>query len=202
MRTEEIIVNGHGGGIWETMNVTEKAGEEAGLSYKEKLRLRLLAEELLGMMRGIVGEAEAAFWVENNDRRFELHLNSDVPLSQEMRKELISVSSKGENAAAKGFMGKIREMIAVIVLPRESGPTMASLGLMSFGSPNGFRAGSVSYAWSMNEYRLGVENRRLESEEADAAWDELEKSIVANIADEVSVSINGSHVETVIYKEF
>ncbi|MBQ6470239.1 MAG: hypothetical protein IJJ50_09345 [Lachnospiraceae bacterium] len=202
MRTEEIIVNGHGGGIREAMNVTEKAGEEAGLSVKEMLRLRLLAEELLGMMRGIVGEAEAVFWAENNEKRFELHLDSDVPLSQEMRKELISVSSKGENAAAKGFMGKIREMIAVIVLPRESGPTMASLGLMSFGSPNGFRAGSVSYAWSMNEYRLGVENRRLESEEAGAAWDELEKSIVANIADEVSVSINGSHVETVIYKEF
>ena len=202
MRTENITVNGRGEGIREAMNATEQAGADAGLSGKEQLRLRLLAEELLGMMRGIVGGVEAVFWAENEGSQFELHLVSDVSLSQEMRKELISVSTERENAAAKGFMGKIREMVAILLLPRESGPSLAALGMMSFGSPNGFRAGSVSYAWSMNDYKSGVETSRADNEEADAAWDELEKSIVANIADEVSISIQGSHVETVIYKKF
>jgi len=202
MKTDNVIVTSLGEGISGAMNVTEKIGEQAGLTAKESLRRRLLAEELVGMMRGIVGGVEALFWVENDGKNFRLHLKSDVELSQEMRKELIAISSARENAAAKGFMGKIREMIAVLLLPKESGPSMASIGLMSFGSPNGFRAGSVSYAWSMKDYKSGVDGSRETDAEASNAWDDLEKSIVANIADEVTVSINGSDVETVIYKAF
>jgi hypothetical protein len=34
------------------------------------------------------------------------------------------------------------------------------------------------------------------------AWDELEKSVVSNLADDVKVSINGRNVEMVILKQF
>ena len=202
MRTENITVSSLGEGISEAMGATEALAGAAGLTDKEQLRLRLLTEELLGMMRGIVGGVEAVFHAENEGKEFRLCLGADVTMSQEMRRELISVSSDRENAAAKGFMGKLREMVAILMLPRESGPTLATLGLMSYGSASGFRAGSVSYAWSLNQYKTGVNDNRGTDTVADDAWDELEKSIVANLADEVSVSIAGSHVETVIYKKF
>ena len=38
--------------------------------------------------------------------------------------------------------------------------------------------------------------------DADEAWDELEKSIVANLADEVTVNIVGNAVKIVITKTF
>ena len=39
-------------------------------------------------------------------------------------------------------------------------------------------------------------------EAARQAWDELEKSVVAHVADDVKVSIRGSVVEMTIFKKF
>ena len=50
----------------------------------------------------------------------------------------------------------------------------------------------------MNRYRDAVREGRAPQED----WDELEKSIVANIADDVKIGIAGQDVEMVITKKF
>ena len=52
--------------------------------------------------------------------------------------------------------------------------------------------------WSMNRYKAAVKDGRAPEED----WDELEKSIVANIADDVQIGIAGQDVEMVIIKKF
>ena len=47
-----------------------------------------------------------------------------------------------------------------------------------------------------------VRSSQEQNEEAAEAWDELEKSIVANLADDVSVKIEGSYVQIAITKAF
>ncbi len=59
MKTPEILVSSFGAGMAEALEATEKLGADSGLGRKEILRLRLLAEELIGMMRGIAGNIEA-----------------------------------------------------------------------------------------------------------------------------------------------
>ncbi len=202
MKTAQSTVTSLGAGMEEALRATERLGESSGLSRKANLRLRLLSEELLGMMRSIMGEVSAQYWAEQDARRYDIHLDAEVTLNQEMRRQLIAVSSRGENAAARGFMGKLRDMIAVALLPKEAGPSMLSLGLMSLGSPGGYRSVTDSFDWSMTAYRSELEGSRERDGEAADAWDELEKSIVANLADEVSVNIVGSAVEIVITKAF
>ena len=201
MKTETIIVSSLGQGIKEALALTEKLGKENGLEKKEVLHLRLLAEELFGMLRSITGELEADYRLDAEGKNFVLRLTSDVILTEAMRQQLISASTSGLNAAAKGVMGKIRVMIAEALLPK-TGPSVImpglSLGLMSMASPTGQSAGLDAYMWSLNKYKAEVEGR----EEGGEAWDELEKSIVANVADEVSVSIVGSKVEIAVYKSF
>ena len=99
-------------------------------------------------------------------------------------------------------MGKIKDMIGVMLLPKESGASMLTIGLMSLGDPGGLKYDSETYNWSMNQYKSGIENGRNEDESAADAWDELEKSIVANIADEIEIHINGTVVEITIDKKF
>ena len=53
--------------------------------------------------------------------------------------------------------------------------------------------------WRLSEYKGDVA-RRNDSERI-AAWDELEKSIVANLADDISVGIKGENVMIVITKD-
>ena len=55
-------------------------------------------------------------------------------------------------------------------------------------------------SWSMEAYRERLLNRREGSADAQEEWDELEKSVVSHIADNVTVSIRGYDVELVILK--
>jgi hypothetical protein len=196
LKTEQIKVTSAGAGMEEALQLTEKFGLESGLERKEDLRLRLLAEELFGMMRSIVGEVEALYWIEGEDQKFDVHMEGEVVRNQDVRKKLIEVSTRHENAAAQGFMGELRDMIGAAMLPEGEGPSMLSLGLMTMGSPSGYMANSGSYSWSLNKYR--EELQAAEDKEAKEAADELEKSIVASLADEVAVRIEGSQVEIVV----
>ena len=205
MKTQEIKVTTRGSGMEEALAATEKLGLSSGLAHKENLRLRLLAEELIGLMRGITGSVEAIYQAEEENRSFSLRLSADVTLDQEMRKQLLASSSSGKNSAARGFMGKIREMVALVLLPKGTGtPTMSylSLGFISMGGPMGYVEGVDTYSWSMNTYVAELKNNLNETAEAKEAWDELEKSIVANLADDVKVNIRGSAVEITITKAF
>ncbi len=205
METTRIRITTRGEGMNEALAATERLGLDSGLGHKENLRLRLLAEELIGLLRGIAGTVEAFYQAGEEERRFSLRLSADVILDQETRRQLIAASSSGKNAAARGFMGKLREMVAFVLLPKSQSAATASdlaLGLISMGSPMGFVSGEDAYSWSMSNYVSELKDKLDEAEEAKEAWDELEKSIVANLADEVSVNIVGNAVSITITKAF
>ena len=54
-----------------------------------------------------------------------------------------------------------------------------------------------SYLWSLDEYRNTVKK-----EEKTAEWDELEKSVIASVADDVIVGVKGKNANIVIVKKF
>ena len=208
MDQAEIRIKSTGEGIEDALDMTDYSGKRAGLERKEVLRLRLLAEELIGLIRGIAGDVEADYRIEHEGKQFRISLDSDIKLTREMRKGIISLSSKGENAKAVGVMGRIREMVAVALLPGDVDASMmsgVSLGTMSMGGASGMGTDMTTaqiYSWSMQEYKKVLESKAGYNKEAEKRWDEVEKSIVANIADDIVVSVEGSHVEIVIYKEF
>ena len=53
-----------------------------------------------------------------------------------------------------------------------------------------------SYSWSLNKYRNVVKKEDKED------WDELEKSIIANLADDVIVGVKGKQANIVVVKKF
>ncbi len=201
MRTDQIVLKSSGLGMSDALAITEQLGSESGLDRKQTLHLRLLAEELIGMLRGVAGDVEALYWLERDGKNFELHMKSDIMLTPEMREQLISVSSGGENYAAKGFMGRIRVMIADVLLSAGDALPVAMAETIS-AYPSGDVAGEIASVWSMAIYRNEVRKQTEKSSEAANAWDELEKSIVANIADDVKVRIVGRKVEIAVYKSF
>ena len=201
MKTELISITPAGAGKDKALELTEKTGAFCGLDHKSALRLRLLSEELIELMRTFTGELKGDFWLEAKDSTVEVHLKTEIPMDQQTKKELLSVSSTGKNAAAKGFMGKIRDMISTATLPEDpetKAMTEQALGLMALGCQAGSYSGS--YSWSMSSYVASIE--KAEAIQVQEAKDELEKSIVANLADDVTVHIINSNVEITIYKSF
>lgn len=203
MKTAEIRITSFDDCV-RAFEATEKQGEESGLSAKQKLRLRLLAEELIGFIRSLTGDVDALYWIDRQGSTFILHLKADdIIMNREVREELLSAATSGKNAAAKGFMGKLRDMVASVMTPSAQVPSVLSglsLGMMSTSSPVGENAGMSSYIWSLKNYKEKLDGN--EDPELEEETEDLERSIVANLADEVLVSIVGSKVQVDITKAF
>ena len=187
----------------------EKVAVYNGLENKKALRLRLLAEELCGMLPGLVENFSGEFWAESDGGNYELHVElKSEDMSIEMRDELISVSKSGKNAAAKGIMGKIRAVTETMLLsafdpsipvPAPSGEFYDSQDFnMGYGYTDPAFSCATGYdcAWSLCNYKTAVE------ENQDEAYAELERSIVAKLADDIIVGVRGKNVEIVVKKLF
>ncbi len=158
------------------------------LSHKSALHLRLLSEEMMCMMRAITGDVDGEFWIENKGSDYELHLRCNTFMDGYQRRQFLSASSSGKNEAERGFLGKLRAFFE---------PTEA-LPLLSDFNPDGTYGDMV---WSMRAYQQMLQQHIEENQtEVAEAWDELEKSIVSRLADDVKVSIRGNEAEMTVYR--
>ena len=188
------------------LSEVEKVTVYNGLEDKNALRLRLLAEELCGMLPGLVKNFSGDFWAENDGNNYELHVELKADdMSIELRDELISVSKSGKNDAAKGIMGKIRAVAETMLLVANDPSTPAPNGEyydchgynMGFGYVDPTIASETGYvySWSLFSYKEAVN-------EKEDAYAELERSIVAKLADDIIVGVRGKNVEIVVKKSF
>ena len=124
-----------------------------------------------------------------------MNVSVQIPFStQEVRDHLMDLSKSGKNALAVGITGKIRcaveAMIAdVLAVDYE----MAQYGYDFYGTLP--VSSYYTQAWSLNNYTEYLQQNEEKS-------DELEKSIIAKLSDDVIVGLKGKHVEIVIKKSF
>ncbi len=193
MQTDIIAITSSGNNMGTALAQIDKLCEFKGLSPKSAMQLRLLAEETMSLMRAITGGANGEFWVEDEDGVYEMHLLVTTMIDEEMRRQLLSTATSGKNEATRGFMGKIRSFFE----PSVGLPTFAA-GFHGAGAPQMYGG----YVWSMEDDRDQLRQYERLHQGADTweAWDELEKSVVARVADNVKVSIRGTTVEMTILK--
>ena len=173
----------------------EMASANAKLTQKETLRLRLIGEELVGMLPELLSFTNGEFWIEPYGKKIELHI-SLIPnenLTFDKRDKILSISSDGKNASEVGIMSKLKNAIEFMLIDYENAVKYASpfydYGIATDSMP-------TAPVWSLINYRDNV------NKEKDEKWDELEKSIIANIADDVTVGLQGNKVEITVKKSF
>ena len=172
MKTDVIRVSSKGTQMETALTQVEKVAAYKGLTGKNALHLRLLTEEMMGMMRSITGETEGKFWIEDEENVYQLHLQVATRMDSGKRDQLLSASSTGKNESAKGLMGRLRDFF-------DRG---ADEDIASFSSPlllPGMYAESTTptldWEWSMIEYENALSYRVKENDTAAReAWDELE----------------------------
>ena len=197
MKTDVISVSSRGSRMESALLQADKVAAYKGLSARNALHLRLLAEEALGLMRSITGETDGLFWIEDRDDEYELHLQVQTALSEDKRARLLSVSNSGKNESAKGLMGRLRAFF-----DWDSDEDTAACS--SLYLPDMLESSSpiLDWEWSMKRYESILSSRIVQDAPgAQEAWDELEKSVVKNVADDVKVYIRSGTVELVILKK-
>jgi len=199
MKTDVIAVSSRGGQLEKALNQVAKVAAYKDLSPKSTIQLQLLTEEMMGMMRAITGETEGEFWIEDNDATYELHLRVKTRMNSEKRDQLLSASSTGKNESARGLMGRLKDFF-----DREMDEDIASMGspLVLPDMYENTSMNTLNWEWSMSSYQhqlaAMVKDRNPQAMEM---WDELEKSVVTHVADEIRVSIRGQQVEMIIQKK-
>ena len=199
MKTDVITVSSRGNRMDAALAQVDKVCAYKGLNGKNSLHLHLLAEEMMGMMRSITGETNGQFWIEDEDDVYSLHLAVNTSMNSGKRDQLLSAATSGKNESAKGLMGRLRDFF-----DRESDEDVAALSssLLMPEMYDQFSSPTLAMEWTMARYESGLASRvEQDDPAAKEAWDELEKSVVAHVADDVKVSIRGRSVEMIIIKK-
>ena len=188
--------------IDEVMELAEKIAAYNGLEEEKSLKLSLLCEELVELLPNLLIYGNGEFWIENSGKNYEIHavVEADDLLTSSDRKEILAVSKSKKNSAAVGIMNRIKsaaeEIIANYALSKgvsgEVSYDTSSLDAFDYDYADPFAQQDM---WSLVKYKKTVQD-------GTDAWDELEKSIIANLADDVTVGIISGKVEIVIKKAF
>ena len=177
---------------------SERVAEYNGLSHKQAIQMRLLCEEIDGMLPNIIDDFEGDLWIDFEDGVCKVNVSIKIPeLNAGKKEELIGIAKDKKNAAAVGIVGKIRNAIENFFSDENSELAMSATS-NAFQASTGFNEGvDYSYLWSLEQYRNNVKK-----DEKSDEWDELEKSVIASAADDVIVGIKGKRADIVIVKKF
>ena len=177
--------------------ILKEFAEKNGITGKEYYHLGLLTEETLGMANQILHVYDGELWVEGTAAGYEIILEAAVHEND---------GGKTVPAASpEGFMAKIAEMMNCSYMFENIAEMPEVLaGLLPDYMSYGIREGKESHAWagrwSLTAYRNNLQRRQGETPNAEPALDELEKSIVAHLADDVTIGIHGHRIRLVISK--
>ena len=203
--SDKFMVNSDAGRMAAARYATENFAWQAKLDKRDTLRLDLLVEETLGMVKAMLDDFYGQIWFVADGKACEIHFEATSDMNADKKQELLSVSSTGKNTAAKGFMAKLGEVISGAL--HGMGNTMDTYGqeTIKYGivhTPSVLSANSdMMTIWTLQSYRSDL-NEAHSDDGAEEALDELEKSIVAKLADDVLVGVKGDRIDLVIKKKF
>ena len=179
---------------------SEKVAVYNGLNHKQTLQLRLLCEDIDGMLPKIIDDFEGCFWIDFEDGVCKVNISIQfAQFTTNKKKELLSLAKNKKNASVNGVVAKIGATIEEFFLNEENISAMdlmPELDGMMVGSYVGSYVGP-SYYWSLDQYKSAV--RKCEKTEN---WDELEKSVIASVADDIIVGVKGLQADITIIKKF
>ena len=177
---------------------SERVAEYNGLTHKQTLQLRLLCEEIDGMLPNLIDDFDGELWIDYEAGVCKITVSINIPEFNVTKKdELIGIAKNKQNAAAVGIVGKIRNAIENFFLNDDAvGSYEVSAGAFYLTSAYTERV-DYTYFWTLDQYRTTVKR-----EEKAEDWDELEKSVIASVADDVIVGIKGKRADIIIVKKF
>lgn len=176
----------------------------AGLNAHDAMHMRLLTEEMLCIVRGILDDFKAEFWIESERREdgifCTIRLKAFISVDEEQEDKLIAVSTTKYNEDAKGFVGKIRQFIrfSTQTMVQSNPDQLLSQNIWySMGLANGTGESTAMMMWSYQKYRENIADKPERQE-----TDDLERSIVTKIADEIRVGFRSGQTTIIVEKFF
>ncbi len=154
---------------------SNRIARRAGVNAKDEMHIVLLTEEMISVLPHLIKYGSGKFWIDVTDELFELHIQV-TPRSAPGEK-----ARKVGDPAKKTIMGRV-------------------LGVFDKAASRKSEHGTdEDTSWSLGSY---IENLKQQGAgNKTEEWDELEHSILANIADDVVVKRVNNDVDLIISKK-
>lgn len=178
--------------------ILKEFARETGISGKDEQHLNLLTEETLGMAGSKLKDFEGEILLQETPEGYRILLEADVREPE--------AGERTEMLPAEGFMAKVAEMLNCSYVFESAADAPESIAEMlpdyfSYGVRGDRSDPAWAGNWSLTDYREHLRQVLKGNPEAAVEMDELEKSIVARLADEVTIGILGRKVRLVIEKK-
>jgi len=146
-----------------------------GITGKNDLRFTLLSEEALRLARSIVeDDSGIEIWFEGDDKVSHIYLRIKGTFDANKEEEFVSISSSGTNSSDKTFFDELKRFF---VKPQKA-------------------------TWSLAEYTKELNEKKRQDKYAQDSWDNLERSVIANLANDIVVQVKDGIVVMDITKKF
>ncbi|MBR6337687.1 MAG: hypothetical protein IKR76_08160 [Ruminococcus sp.] len=203
MKSDVIRIYSDLKGRKEALEAAESFVRYNEFTGKSVMSIRLLTEELISMVHGIMDKFSGDLWFESEPTeggvRCLICLSAKRTVDPVQEEKILSVSTSGKNEYAKGILGKIREAFRVSAQHANDGVYMDEYISVN----NWYRMGTDEQDTNVSERYWSLMNYRnclSAGDHASEEWDELEKSIIAKLADDVKVWLKSDSTEVVIEK--
>ena len=159
--------------IQRVIKATEQYGNRLRLKQKNIMQLQLISEELIGIVRNIIEDAKATFWIEGTGLMSRIHLHMPTSVESAEYQKLMKLSTSGRNEAVQNLSGKIWQMTMNGILQKKDDEDKKGR----------------SYTWSLREF------------ESTGDTSLLGESILASMANDVKVKVTKKSVELIVIKK-
>ena len=184
-------------------NYTDAIVKEAGkvaayseLDERAAASLKLLSEELCGLLPGFAEKYHGEFWIEGEEQSFELHVSLEVDeVSQTLQKERKALLDAKSKNGRVSLVEKMREALDRIAVKAANSPENKYYfeDMQTNHKP-------ISQAHSKHSYsKMWILSRHNASDDVMSA---LEKSIFASLADDVLIGVVKNKIDIIVLKAF
>lgn len=182
-KSTPLYINDNLRRTYDTADLIHEYAVKENISEKDERCVSLLTEETIGMMAAMVGPFEAEVWLEGDHDACNICLEARI----------VPVFSGFE--VPRGFMAKIGQILHCSFLfdSREEVPETLRAAIPDFITDGMGRRSDGSLImgkWSLTSCRRELKEKAAFIAEAREALNEMEMSVVANLADEVIVGIS------------
>ena len=205
--SRKIAVGRNGAPISDAMDAAETFVGSLELDGKTSLRMRLLTEEVLERLRGMHEDFSGLFWLESDGRECRICIDGSAEVDIAAERSLVAVSSDGKNASVRGFTAKLTRFVQHHKVYLQRLNTLMSLGA-GVGAEDYLYIGAThpsfemtNVLWSMNDYKSFLFDEANAGEQVAADRDELEKSILGNLADDIQVGVKEDRVRITVIRK-
>jgi len=190
----------------EAMDMAEEFVRGLELDAKAALRMRLLTEEVLELLKGIVDGFSGLFWLESDETECRICNDGTAEVDLKTERDLLSVSSDGKNASVKGFTAKLarfarhyREYMERINALMTLSGSVCSEDYLYIGAiqPD---SEATEVLWSMVDYKKFLDEDESAADQIAADRDELQKSILGNLASDVRVGVKDDRISITVVR--